>query len=218
MSEKSAGKKSTRKKSAGKESAGNLKLGSAVVELLLPQRRPMLMVDFVRSFSPGPVPTLESGRHISVNEVFFEGHFPGLPMWPGAFTMEGLGQSASLLLIITLMHRRVEAEGGDPEMVLHSLRNLDRGFRLHPGFRAEDVPFLSDAVKEYRNRIAVGAAVEMKFLQTVIPGGRLDYLVEWTEDFGDLVRFTVEATADGQTVARGTLTGAQFERPVLATE
>ena len=201
-----------------KRSTGNLRLGSAVVELLLPHRRPMLMVDFVRSFSSGPVPTLESGRHISANEVFFEGHFPGMPIWPGAFTMEGLGQSASILLIITLMHRRVETEGGDPEIVLDSLRNLDRGFRLHPGFRSEDISFLSDAMKEYRNRIAVGAAVEMKFLRPVFPGGRLDYRVEWTDDFGDLVRFAVEATADGHTVAKGTLTGAQFERPVLGTE
>ena len=116
------------------------------------------------------------------------------------------------------MHRRVETEGGDPEIVLDSLRNLDRGFRLHPGFRSEDISILSDAMKEYRNRIAVGAAVEMKFLRPVFPGGRLDYRVEWTDDLGDMVRFAVEATADGQTVAKGTLTGAQFERPVLASE
>ena len=67
--------------------SANLKLGSKVVELLVKQRRPMLMVDFVDAFFTDPVPTIEAGRHISMNEPFFDGHFPDLPMWPAALSI-----------------------------------------------------------------------------------------------------------------------------------
>lgn len=194
---------------------GNLTLGSAVVEMLLPHRRPLLMVDFIRSYGEEPRPTLEAGRHVTTNETFLQGHFPGMPIWPGALTMEGLGQSASLLLLLTMLRRRAAAAGDDPEAVLEALRNLDRGFRMHAGFRSNDLPYLTEALHEYRNRAAVGAAVEMKFVRPVFPGCRLDYRVEWTDDLGDLVRFSTEASVEGETVAQGTLTGAQIVRPFL---
>src|SRR6185436_1395713 len=85
-----------------------LRLGSNVVELLLPQKRPFLMVDFVSAFRSTPVPALESGRHVSANETFFDGHFPGMHIWPGTLTIEGLGQTSALLMSILAMRRLAE--------------------------------------------------------------------------------------------------------------
>ena len=193
-------------------------MGSRVVELLIPHRRPWLMVDFVEAFCPAPVPTITAGRHLTMNEIFFEGHFPGLPVWPGALTMEGLGQSAVLLLALTTLHRDAEAGGEDPERVLESLRNLDRGFRMHPGYQAEEVPELIAQMGARPAEVAMGASVEMKFLRPVFPGCRLDYTVELTGDLGDLVRFSAEATVEGELVAKGFITGGIGTRPLIPGE
>jgi 3-hydroxyacyl-[acyl-carrier-protein] dehydratase len=193
----------------------NLRLGAGAIELIMPQRRPMCMVDHVRAFSPSPVPTLESGRHVTANESFFEGHFERLPIWPGVLTIEGMGQSATLLMVITLFCREMEGLGVSLEEALEAVRNIDRGMRMHPGYRADPEGPLERFLNRYQTRIAVGASVEVKFLRPVFPGCRLDYRVEWTEDLGDLVRFKVEAAVDEEPVAKGHMTGAQIELPPL---
>jgi 3-hydroxyacyl-[acyl-carrier-protein] dehydratase len=193
---------------------GNLRLGSKVVELLVKQRRPMLMVDFVHAFVSDPVPTIETGRHISMNEPFFEGHFPGMPMWPGVLTLEGLGQSATILTVLTMLTRASSEANEDPETVLESLRNLDRGYRMHPGYQAVALHPLLDRLRNGEAPVTVGASVDLKFLQPVFPGCRLDYRVRWTGNYGDFVRFESEATVNGTVVARGTLTGAWTRNPL----
>jgi 3-hydroxyacyl-[acyl-carrier-protein] dehydratase len=177
-----------------RSSDGNLQLGSRVIELLIPHRRPFLMVDAVDDFRFGELPKIEAHRFITMNEPWFEGHFPGMPVWPGALTMEGMGQSGVLLLVLT---------------------SLDRGYRLHPGYRPEPIPELLSLLRAGAAEMAVGAAVDLKFLAPVFPGCRLDYVVELTDHFGDRVRFSAEAFVDGTPVARGSITGAIVSRPTL---
>ncbi len=193
---------------------GNLHLGSNVVELLRPQRRPFLMVDFVRSFRPEPVPTLEAGRHISANEGFFDGHFPGLHVWPGALTIEGVGQSGVLLVTLLTIWRAARAGGRDPEEALQDLRNLDAGFRLQPGYRPEAGEELLAKFRSVRPWIAVGTSVEMKFLRPIFAGQRLDYRVMLTGEHEGAIRFEGEASLEGMTVASGVLMGMMASPPI----
>lgn len=196
--------------------SGNLRLGSRVIELLLPYRRPFLMVDHVASFAMEPTPAITAGRHVSLNEAWFDGHVSGLPLWPGALTMEGLGQSGVLLLALIRLRLESQASGRTPEELLESLRNLDRGYRLHPGFRPPDeTDDLLARLRAHSNQLAVGAAVDMKFVRPVFPGCRIDYAVELTNHLDSSLRFAAEATVDGDTVARGTITGAVRARPIL---
>lgn len=187
---------------------GSLRFGSAVVELLIPHRRPFLMIDFVDHFEFAPTPRLHAGRHISMSEPVFEGHFPGLPIWPGAFTMEGLGQAAVLLHVLHRLCRDAEARGEDPAAALQSLENLDRGYRMHPGYNPEEPSLPGSRLPGRGSFLALGASVDIKFLKPVFPGCRLDYMVELAEDFGSRVRFLGEATVDGEPVARGAITAA----------
>ena len=133
---------------------------------------------------------------------------------PGAYTMEGLGQTSSILLVVTVMRRLTAESGGDPEEVLEALRNLDRGYRMHPGFRPGASDSLLTRLSGFRSQLAVGASAELKFLRPVSPGCRLDYRVRWTEKVGDLMRFEVEASVDDEPVLEGTMTGARMERPI----
>jgi 3-hydroxyacyl-[acyl-carrier-protein] dehydratase len=194
---------------------GNLKLGSNVVGLLLPQRRPFLMVDFVDAFQAEPVPTILAGRHVSANEGIFDGHFPGLHVWPGTFTIEGLGQAGVLLVGLLKMRRAAEAMGLDPEAALEALRNLEAGFRLQPGYRADEGRDVIAKLRVAGASIAVGTSVEMKFHRPVFAGQRLDYRVSLTGEHAGGVRFEAEASVEGTVVAAGVLGGALVAHPAF---
>ena len=77
-----------------------LALGADVVQMLLPHRRPFLLVDAIDAIVLGPRPMLCAHKMVSANEPVFEGHFPGLSLWPGVYTIEGLGQTTNLLNLI----------------------------------------------------------------------------------------------------------------------
>ena len=195
-----------------------LRLGSEIVELLIPHRRPFLMVDSVEAFALAPSARIKTARHVSKGEAVFQGHFPGMPIWPGALTMEGVAQSAVLLHVLRDLGLDAERRGEDPAEVLEALRNLDRGYRLHPGFRAQGMSQLRERLSRSSSVMPLGASVDMKFLRPVFPGCRLEYEVELTEDFGDSARFAGEAVVDGQVVARGTLTAVLADFPILDME
>jgi 3-hydroxyacyl-[acyl-carrier-protein] dehydratase len=193
---------------------GNLGLGSNVIELLLPQKRPFLMVDVVHAFDAGPPHSLEAARHISANETYFDGHFPGLHLWPGTLTIEGMGQSSALLMAILAMRREAEQAGLEPDIILGRLRNLDLGFRLHPGHKPDEAEDLLRRIRSEPPWLAIGASVNVKLLKPVFAGQRLDYRTTLSGEVGDMMRFDVEAAVDDVPVANGTMTGARLARPM----
>ena len=183
-----------------------LRLGADVVRRLLPHRRPFCMVDAVTAYRGAPKPSLAAERHISANEPIFDGHFPGLHLWPGAYTIEGLGQSCHLLHLIASLEAHWQAEGHDPNALLEALRNLELGTRLHPGYRPERSRGLLAALQgEGMRHVGMMAGVELKLLGPVFAGQRLDYLVTRTHVIGQAFRFEVEAFVEGELVAQGVL-------------
>ena len=62
---------------------------------LLPHRYPFLLVDRVVEFSAGQ--SLVAIKNVSINEPFFQGHFPEKPVMPGVLILEALAQAAGLL-------------------------------------------------------------------------------------------------------------------------
>ncbi len=61
----------------------------------LPQRYPFLLVDRVVSIELGK--SIVAYKNVSVNEPFFEGHFPDFPIMPGVLIIEALAQAAGVL-------------------------------------------------------------------------------------------------------------------------
>jgi 3-hydroxyacyl-[acyl-carrier-protein] dehydratase len=61
----------------------------------LPHRYPFLLVDRVTELQPGH--SIVAYKNITVNEGFFEGHFPGLPVMPGVLILEAMAQAAGIL-------------------------------------------------------------------------------------------------------------------------
>jgi len=61
----------------------------------LPHRYPFLMVDRVIESSEGE--SLSALKNVSVNEPFFQGHFPNQPIMPGVLILEALAQATGIL-------------------------------------------------------------------------------------------------------------------------
>ena len=64
---------------------------------LLPHGYPFLLVDKVISYKPG---SIECRKNITINEPYFQGHFPKKPVVPGVLMIEMAAQSAGLLFIL----------------------------------------------------------------------------------------------------------------------
>jgi len=69
----------------------------------LPQRFPFLMVDRVLECDPGR--RILALKNVSVNEPFFQGHFPHRPVMPGVLILEAMAQAAAVLVFKTLNAR-----------------------------------------------------------------------------------------------------------------
>jgi 3-hydroxyacyl-[acyl-carrier-protein] dehydratase len=63
----------------------------------LPHRYPFLLVDRVLSCEPGK--DITALKNVTINEPFFNGHFPNYPVMPGVLVIEALAQTAGLLTL-----------------------------------------------------------------------------------------------------------------------
>ena len=64
---------------------------------LLPHRYPFLLVDRVEELEPGE--SIKAFKNITINEPFFQGHFPGLPVMPGVLIIESLAQAGGMIVL-----------------------------------------------------------------------------------------------------------------------
>jgi len=62
---------------------------------LLPHRYPFLMVDKILEMDPGK--SLKALKNVTINEPYFQGHFPHRPVMPAVLMMEALAQATGLL-------------------------------------------------------------------------------------------------------------------------
>jgi 3-hydroxyacyl-[acyl-carrier-protein] dehydratase len=69
----------------------------------LPHRYPFLLVDRVLECVPGK--HIKAVKNVTINEPFFEGHFPGYPVMPGVMIIEALAQVSVILVYQTLGRR-----------------------------------------------------------------------------------------------------------------
>lgn len=75
-------------------------LDTGAVMACLPHRFPMLLVDRVAELVPGE--RIAAIKAVTINEPFFQGHFPGRPIMPGVLIIEALAQAAGVLAVETL--------------------------------------------------------------------------------------------------------------------
>jgi len=83
---------------AGKRTVSEIDIGR--VMQMIPHRYPMLMIDRVVDVVPDE--SAVGIKNISINEQYFQGHFPQRPVMPGVLIIESMAQTAAVLVVETL--------------------------------------------------------------------------------------------------------------------
>ena len=66
------------------------------IQEILPHRYPMLLVDRILEISESSIVGI---KNVTVNEPFFQGHFPGFPIMPGVLVVEAMAQCGGVLAL-----------------------------------------------------------------------------------------------------------------------
>jgi beta-hydroxyacyl-ACP dehydratase FabZ len=107
---------------------------------LLPHRYPFLLVDRILEMTPGPVVVgskVKGLKNVSVNEPFFQGHFPGNPVMPGVLVLECMAQVGGCLFF---------AGEADPEKKLMYLSGVDKARFRRPVFPGDQLIVVAEIV------------------------------------------------------------------------
>jgi 3-hydroxyacyl-[acyl-carrier-protein] dehydratase len=73
------------------------------IKQYLPHRYPLLLVDRVLDWEANK--RITAIKNVTINEEFFNGHFPHKPVMPGVLTIEALAQTAALLSFLSTGHK-----------------------------------------------------------------------------------------------------------------
>ncbi len=78
------------------------------IKKILPHRYPFLLIDRVLDYTVEE--SLTAIKNVTVNEPFFNGHFPHRPVFPGVFMLEAMAQGAALLAALGLQSDKQNEE------------------------------------------------------------------------------------------------------------
>ncbi len=66
------------------------------IQSLIPHRYPFLLIDRIVELEP--LKRIVAIKNVTMNEPFFQGHFPGVPVMPGVLIIEAMAQAGAVLL------------------------------------------------------------------------------------------------------------------------
>ncbi|MCX5891934.1 MAG: 3-hydroxyacyl-ACP dehydratase FabZ [Deltaproteobacteria bacterium] len=95
------------------------------IQRILPHRYPFLLVDRIIALEPGK--SIVGLKNVSINEPFFQGHFPGRPIMPGVLVAESLAQVGGILALLATENV------GNPSIYLMSLEKVRFRHPVVPG-------------------------------------------------------------------------------------
>lgn len=131
------------------EQAGAL----SILEILrlLPHRYPFLLVDRIVSMSEGPLVAgskVTGLKNVSVNEPFFQGHFPENPVMPGVLILECMAQVAGCLFF---------AGEAEPAKKLMYLSGVDKARFRRPVFPGDQLVVVAEIIQVRSNLVRMKA-------------------------------------------------------------
>jgi beta-hydroxyacyl-ACP dehydratase FabZ len=110
----------------------------------LPHRYPFLLVDRILEMEMGK--RVVGIKNVTMNEPFFQGHFPGHPIMPGVLLLEAMAQTGGVLAM-----RSAEAEGIDIKKKVIYFMTIDKVKFRKPVLPGDQVRFELDVIKSRSN-------------------------------------------------------------------
>lgn len=109
------------------------------IHSLLPHRYPFLLIDRVLDSEPGK--RLRAMKNVTINEPFFQGHFPTKPVMPGVLLIEAMAQATGLLAM----------ESSDvPKEAIYYLVGVDKARFKRPVMPGDQLIFEVEVLKHKR--------------------------------------------------------------------
>lgn len=107
---------------------------------LLPHRYPFLMLDKIVEMEPQK--RIVGIKNVTINEPFFQGHFPGHPIMPGVLLIEGMAQAGGVLALLS---------DPEPEKKVLYFMSIDKAKFRKPVLPGDQVRFELDVIKQRGN-------------------------------------------------------------------
>jgi len=108
---------------------------------LLPHRYPFIMIDRILELTPGE--KIVALKNVTINEPFFQGHFPENPIMPGVLIVEAMGQAGAVLAAKSLKRT--------PHGVLIYFMGMDKVKFRKPVTPGDQLIFEMKFLKQRRN-------------------------------------------------------------------
>lgn len=121
----------------------------------IPHRFPMLMIDRIRDLEPGIRGT--AVKNVTINEQFFQGHFPMEPIVPGVLIIESIAQTAAVVLAAA---DDVSAGGGGP-LRPHYLVMVEKMKFRKPVVPGDTMIITAEVMKKFGSMIRVKGEVRV---------------------------------------------------------
>jgi len=123
---------------------------------LLPHRYPFILVDRILEINPDK--DIVGLKNVTINEPFFQGHFPGRPVMPGVLILEGMAQVGGILAFYS-----------EPENIGNKVLyfvGIDKARFRQPVIPGDQIHFKLDLLKRRRGiwQMAARAYVEEKLV------------------------------------------------------
>lgn len=125
----------------------------------MPHRYPFLLIDRIIDYTP--FETIRAIKNVSINEPFFQGHFPGHPIMPGVLILEALAQATGMLAFYS---NQAKSEQGN----MYYLVGVDKARFKHPVTPGDQLLLNATLVRKIRGiyRFDAHAEVDGKVVAT----------------------------------------------------
>jgi beta-hydroxyacyl-ACP dehydratase FabZ len=106
------------------------------IQRIIPHRYPFLLVDSILELEPAR--RIVGIKNVSINEPFFQGHFPGAPVMPGVLIVEAMAQVAAVMVLKEIANR---------EQKLVYFSGIDRARFRQPVIPGDQIRIVVEVIK-----------------------------------------------------------------------